>query len=734
MSDAASTKLPSATDLPLILASGSPRRRTLLQEAGLTFTVETFPVDETPQPAEPADAYVQRLAREKAEAALSPLKSRYPAGFVLLAADTTVSTQGQILGKPASQQEAVSMWQQLSGQTHQVFTGVAVVAWRPDQRPMWWQHVEQTDVTFYPLSDSQMQQYWETGEPQDKAGGYAIQGEGRQFVQGIDGSLSNVIGLPVEPVLELIRAAQARTTLTADSDQHGDEHHEQPAASKVTTAANSTISLPNPMISEDILINITPMECRVALVENGIVQELFIERTARNGLVGNIYQGKVVRVLPGMQAAFVEIGLSRTGFLHVNDMVWKNQADNATPPNVLQLLHEGQTVTVQVDKDMLGSKGARLTTNLSLPSRYLVYMPFGEHIGISQRIEDDGERDRLRLLLEEIRQSMQLGGGIIVRTAAEGASREALARDLNYLQKLWEHLREKQASAPVPSLLLADLPLPQRVLRDLAGGQTSAILVDSRETFQKLAEFVSEFVPQVADRLQHYPGERPLFDLHHVEEDLQKALQKRVALKSGGYLMIDQTEAMTTIDVNTGSFVSGRSQEDTVFRTNLEATQAIARQLRLRNLGGIIILDFIDMQEESHKADVLAALQQFLARDHARIRVTGVSELGLVEMTRKRTRDSLEHILCESCPVCEGKGYLKTAETVCYDIMREIMRLARAYQAPNSYTVVASPLVIDRLLSVDAPAVADLEHFIGRTITFQVETLYSQEQYDVVLA
>lgn len=483
-------------------------------------------------------------------------------------------------------------------------------------------------------------------------------------------------------------------------------------------------------MAEELLINVTPMECRVALVENGVVQELFVERSARRGLVGNIYNGKVVRVLPGMQAAFVEIGLSRTAFLHINDMVWPR---NQPAPSVFEMLQAGQSITVQVMKDMLGSKGARLSTDLSIPSRYLVLMPYGHHTGVSQRIEQDEERERLKNLIEEIQAEHQLPGSVIVRTAAEGVGREDLEQDMRYLARLWEYIQRRQREVASPGLIFEELPLPQRVIRDLANDQTNKIFVDSREVHSKLISFVEEFVPSMQDRLQHYPGERPLFDLHNIEDDLQKALQTRIALKSGGYLMIDQTEAMTTIDVNTGSFVGGRSLEDTVFKTNLEATHAISRQIRLRNLGGIIIIDFIDMQEPAHRDEVMKSLEKMLERDHAKTKITQVSELGLVEMTRKRTRESLEHLLCEPCPTCQGRGYVKTSETVSFEIFREILRCARAYQAPNGYTVVANPAIIDRLLSTEATAVADLEHFIDRVIKFQVENLYTQEQYDIVL-
>ncbi|MFN3586769.1 MAG: ribonuclease G [Moraxellaceae bacterium] len=487
-------------------------------------------------------------------------------------------------------------------------------------------------------------------------------------------------------------------------------------------------------MSEEILINVTPMECRVAQVENGVVQELYVERTARRGLVGNIYKGRVVRVLPGMQAAFVEIGLSRTAFLHANDIVVP-RGDGERQAGIGSLLHEGQGVVVQVMKDMIGSKGARLSTDLSIPARYLVYMPYGEHIGVSQRIEDEAERERLKELIRALKAESPdtEKGGFIVRTVAEGVSEHELRRDMQFLVKLWRWIQERSENAAVPSLIYEELPLYLRTLRDFVNAGIEQILIDSRETFAKVKEFVREFMPEMAARLEHYPGERPLFDLYNVEDDLQKALQRKVMLKSGGYLIIDQTEAMTTVDVNTGSFVGTRTLEDTVFKTNLEATHAIARQLRLRNLGGIIILDFIDMEEAEHKQQVLRSLEKMLARDHAKTKITQVSELGLVEMTRKRTRESLEQLLCETCPACQGRGTVKTAETVCFEIFREILREARAYDAAHGYRVVANQKVIDRLLGEESAAVADLELFIGKPIRFSVEALYTQEQYDIVL-
>ncbi len=485
--------------------------------------------------------------------------------------------------------------------------------------------------------------------------------------------------------------------------------------------------------TDEVLINVTPMESRVALVENGVVQELYVERTARRGLVGNVYRGRIVRVLPGMQAAFVEIGLSRTAFIHLNEVRLGQQG--LRPASIQEGLHDGQSITVQVMKDMMGSKGARLTMDLSIPSRYLVYMPYGDQVGISQKIEDEAERERLKQLIRNLRAETpdELGGGFIVRTVAEGVQEAELRHDMEFLLKFWRHVRERALFTEGPALISEELPLSLRTLRDLVGPSVAKVFIDSRETMSKALEFAREYVPGIEAQLEHYPGERPLFDLYNVEDDLQKALQRKVLLKSGGYLIIDQTEAMTTVDVNTGSFVGSRNLEDTVFKTNLEATHAIARQLRLRNLGGIIIIDFIDMEEEEHRTQVLRALEKMLSRDHARTKITQVSELGLVEMTRKRTRESLEHLLCESCPVCVGRGTVKTAETVCFEIFREILREARAYDAANGYSVVANQRVVDRLLGEESAAVADLELFIGKPIRFQVEAMYSQEQYDVVL-
>ena len=488
-------------------------------------------------------------------------------------------------------------------------------------------------------------------------------------------------------------------------------------------------------MGQEILINVTPRETRVAVVENGVLQEVSIERERRRGLVGNVYMGKVVRVLPGMQAAFVDVGLSRTAFLHVNDIIQPPPGAEGVPPRrgdtITDLLSEQQRILVQVIKDPIGSKGARLTTNITVPSRYIVLLPHSPSVGVSARIEDEAERVRLRA----IGQSFLAEGddnGYIIRTAAEGVSEEALRADRDFLRKLWESVRKRAEVAQPGTLVHEDLPLVLRSMRDLVAPELEKIRVDSRENYQKLLSFAEQFLPEIAGLIEYYPGERPIFDLYGVEDELQKALDRKVTLKSGGYLIIDQTEALTTIDVNTGAYVGHRTLEETIFKTNLEAAQAIARQIRLRNLGGIIIIDFIDMVEEEHKRQVLRALEKALERDHAKTHISGVSALGLVEMTRKRTRESLEHILCEPCPTCLGRGSMKTAETVCYEIFREIMREARQFEA-KKLLVLAAQEVVDLLLDEESASVAQLEEFIGRPIKFQPEPLYTQEQYDVVL-
>jgi len=485
-------------------------------------------------------------------------------------------------------------------------------------------------------------------------------------------------------------------------------------------------------MSQEILVNITPMETRVALVENGVPQEIHVERNNKRGLVGNIYKGKVVRVLPGMQAAFIDIGEARTAFLHVDDLVQRNhKKTDAEPTDISRLLHDGQQLVVQVIKDPLGSKGARLSAELSIASYNLVYMPDVEHIGVSQRLEDEEERGRLKTTLAAVVDELQVGGGYILRTVAEGATEEELRNAVGFLNRVWDDLLERKVNAQAPCCLYEDLPLYKRVLRDMVRPEVEKIRVDSREILEKLTSFANKFNPEIVRLLEHYPGERPLFYLYGIEDEITKALQRKVVLKSGGSLVFDQTEAMSTIDVNTGAFVGRRNLEETIYKTNLEAAVAIARQMRMRNLGGIIIVDFIDMQNAEHRRQVLRAFEKALARDRVRTTISGVTELGLVQATRKRTSQSLGQIMCVECPTCEGRGYVKSAESISYEILRDILRAARAYEC-EGLQVLASAPVIEHLLDEDSSQVADLEQFIGRTIQFRVESLYPLEQFDII--
>jgi ribonuclease G len=483
-------------------------------------------------------------------------------------------------------------------------------------------------------------------------------------------------------------------------------------------------------MNEQILVNITPQETRVALTEQGVVQELHVERAAARGIVGNMYLGRVARVLPGMQSAFIDIGLDRAAFLHVAD-IWTPRENHGTERPIERILSEGQSVLAQVIKDPIGSKGARLSTQLSIAGRLLVYLPQEKHIGISQRIEDEAERAQLREKLQQLLPETE-NGGFIIRTMAEFASDKELNDDIEYLTKLWNRIQQTAATAPAQTLLYQDLGLALRVVRDFVGERTDRIAVDSRETYLKMKDFAESYSHAALPILEHYFGERPLFDLHGVEDEIERALARRVDLKSGGYLVVDQTEALTTIDVNTGGYVGGRSFDDTIFKTNLEAAQVIARQLRLRNLGGIIIVDFIDMESEEHRNGVLSELKKNIAKDRTRMTLNGFTALGLVEMTRKRTRESLEHVLCEPCPTCQGRGVVKTAQTVCFEILRELLRSARQFDA-KEYRILASQQVIDLFLDEQSQNLAQLGDFIGKPISLQVETQYSQENYDVIL-
>ena len=491
-------------------------------------------------------------------------------------------------------------------------------------------------------------------------------------------------------------------------------------------------------MTAEILINTTPMETRVALVEQGLLQEFYIERRNRKGPVGNIYMGKVVRVMPGMQAAFVDIGLERAGFIHAQDIssldASGSEISDSPEIQIAQLLREGQMLVVQVVKEPIASKGARLSTHLSIASRYLVHMPRNKHLGISQRIENEEERERLLSLLAQCveKSAMSENAGFILRTAAEGANEEGLLSAIAFLKKLWSSVEQGMQGCNEIKPLYQDLVLYMRAMRDLFHPEIERIRVDNKQTSKEVSEFCAQFMPEIESRIELYKDERPLFEVCGVDDEVQKALSRIVRLKSGGNLVIDQNEAMTTIDVNTGAFLGSKNQDETILKTNLEAAKASARQLKVRNLGGIIILDFIDMTNEEHRRQVLRTLLKALEKDPVRTMVTELSELGLVEMTRKRNRESLEQMLCHECPTCSGRGTIKTPETVCYEVFREILRVAKAYEN-DSILVMASQEVVDRLLDEDSAMVADMEELVSKNIRFQVESMYNTEQFDVVL-
>ncbi|MHC5224625.1 ribonuclease G [Ignatzschineria sp. LJL83] len=505
------------------------------------------------------------------------------------------------------------------------------------------------------------------------------------------------------------------------------------------------------MNNNEILINITPNETRAAVISNAMVQEVLIEREEKRGLVGNIYKGVVIRVLPGLEAAFVDIGLDRAAFLHVSDIQTAcsdytpdecescndgNEAErlptkrNPEAIDITKILTQGQELVVQVIRDPLGTKGARITTQVSIPSCYLVYLADSDVIGVSIRIEDEEERDRLKSTLQEYQK--EIPGAYIARTAAEGVDPWVLRADMQFLNRLWADLKERIAKAKVGEVIYGNFPLELRILRDYISKDIQRVRIDSMEGYKSMIDFTTLFLPEMTERIEYYVGPRAIFDLFNTEREINLALEKRVDLKSGGYLMIEQTEAMTTIDINTGGFVGFRNLEETIYKTNLEAAQALARQVRLRNLGGIIILDFIDMQSEEHRQGVLEELLEHLSQDYARTSVSEVTSLGLVQMTRKRTRESLVQLMCEPCPKCQGNGYVKTSATVCFEILRELIRDGKRFPTLKEFLVLAAPEVIERLLDEEAHSVADLQIQIDANIRLQPEELYPVEQFDIV--
>jgi len=508
-------------------------------------------------------------------------------------------------------------------------------------------------------------------------------------------------------------------------------------------------------MSVELLINASPYETRIARVENGLAEELYIERERERGIKGNIYKGRVQRVLPGIQAAFIDIGLSRAGFLYAGDIAIPEsnvngyvepaqetddsesdeaEKEEAVPtgsgiPTINSLLEEGQEVIVQVSKEPISSKGPRLTTLISLAGRYLVYLPNFRHVGIARRIEDTAERERL---LETGTALLPETGGMIIRTVAEGRHLFELEQDLKFLLRLWKDIDKRLQHAAPASMAHMDLNLYLRVMRDYIDDEVGKIHVDSREAYDRMKKFARRFMPEIVKRLYYYPGERPIFDVYGVEEEINRALKRRISLKSGGSIVIEQTEALIAIDINSGSFVGSRNLEETGFKTNLEAVHEIVHQLRLRNLGGIIVIDFIDMQDEENKSRLMDMFEDALNRDKARTNVVRMSELGLVEMTRKRTRDSLGRTLLRDCSRCLGHGRTKSLTTICYQIFREVMAEARAYPC-NKLMVVAHPDIIDLLVDEESKNVERLEQFVNKQIGLNSSPNLATDQYEIVL-
>jgi len=500
-------------------------------------------------------------------------------------------------------------------------------------------------------------------------------------------------------------------------------------------------------MNKELVINTTSHETRVALLEGGHIAELYIEREKEKGLVGNIYKGKVIRVLPGMQAAFVDIGLEKAAFLYVADVhdemeqVERNiegdghlnedpeNAESQTLPPIEDLLKEGQELLVQISKEPIGTKGARITSHISLPGRHLVFMPTVDHVGISRRIESESERERLRDIVEKIRQP---GTGFIVRTVSEGKSEEDLSHDMEFLVGLWQNMSRGLDEVKAPNLIHSDLDVTSKVLRDILTEEVGRIVVDDLEEYNKIVRFLRTFMPRLNYCIDLYRGEEPIFDVYGLEVEISRALGRKVWLKSGGSIIIDQTEALTAIDVNTGRYVGKHNLEDTILKTNLEAVKEIAFQLRLRNIGGLIIIDFIDMEKEAHREKVHAALEEALKNDKNKTNILKISELGLVEMTRKRVRESIGRTLCEPCPYCEGKGYVKGRLTIIYEILRELHREMADLPAGH-VTLLAHPEIAALLIDEERHGLDEVEKTYGRAVAINPRPGFHIEQFEIAV-
>ena len=517
-------------------------------------------------------------------------------------------------------------------------------------------------------------------------------------------------------------------------------------------------------MSAELIINSNAFETRVALVENGQVAELYVERSSDRGIAGNVYRGRVVRVLPGMQAAFVDINLDKAAFLYVSD-IYRPMGDveqallsscedesgdekhdedtenggreygglnfrpsyNGIP--IEDRLQEGQDILVQVAKEPIGSKGARITTHITLPGRNLVFMPTMDHVGVSRRIEDETERKRLREIMCEIKPPYC---GFIVRTAAEGAEREKLQSESDFVAKLWQSIQRRSENAPVPSLIYQELDITLRAVRDLFTKEVDRLVIDSEAEYRKILNFTETFMPSLQNEVELYEGDEPIFDSYGIEMEIQRALSKKIWLKSGGYIVIESTEALTAIDVNTGRYVGKRNLEETILKTNLEAVKEIAFQLRLRNLGGIIIIDFIDMEKEANREKVWNALRDATYKDKSKSNILHMSELGLIEMTRKRTKESIGQVLCEPCSYCDGEGYLKSKQTVCYEVLRELERQRKDFYGRN-VLVMAHPEVAAMFCDEERAALERVEERMHALVSVKADPNLHLENYDIAL-
>jgi ribonuclease G len=500
-------------------------------------------------------------------------------------------------------------------------------------------------------------------------------------------------------------------------------------------------------MSSEIIVNAGREETRVALLENGLVTEIYIDRKKDRGIAGNVYKGRVMKVLPGMQAAFIDVGLEKSAFLYVGDVFdsaseyapmmddegleleVESKRKRSHARTIEDLLQEGQEILVQVSKEPISTKGARVTTYISIPGRYLVMMPGINHIGVSRRIEKGEERKRLREIVERLRKP---NTGYIIRTASEGRSEEDFTADIEFLSRLWENILKKKEKTSAPALLHNELDLIFRVIRDVFTKDIDRMVIDAPEEYQRVREFVDSYIPQLNRYVKLYDHDEPVFDHHGVEIEISRALGRKVWLKSGGYIIIDQTEALTTIDINTGRYVGKRTLEDTILKTNLEAVREVAYQLRLRNIGGIIILDFIDMEREDNRRKVYAALQEALVRDKAKTTISHISPLGLIEMTRKRIRESLGRTLCEPCPYCDGRGYVKSSRTICYEVLRELRRAFTGAEEKKALVTVNS-VVADMLYDEEREGVEALEKEFQKKIVIKADPNLHQEQYEVVM-